>query len=73
MTKKEEKQHVYYIKISHKEFIQKPKKKNNKSKKEDILMSPCKLVFVFFFLNKNKPHAFIKKSCPVHKGTVSKF
>lgn len=27
MTKKEEKQHVYYIKISHKEFIQKPKKK----------------------------------------------
>lgn len=49
MTKKEEKQHVYYIKISHKESIQKPKKKNNKSKKEDILMSPCKLVFVFFF------------------------
>lgn len=47
MTKKEEKNHIYYIKISHKEFIQKPKKKKNKSKNEDILMSPCKLVVVF--------------------------
>lgn len=48
MTKKKEekKNHIYYIKISHKEFIQKPKK-NNKSKNENILMSPCKLVVVF--------------------------
>lgn len=47
MTKKRrKKKHIYYIKISHKEFIQKPKK-NNKSKNENILMSPCKLVVVF--------------------------
>lgn len=72
MTKKEEKQHVYYIKISHKEFIQKPKKKIINPKRKIFL---CRLVnwSSFFFLNKNKPHAFIKKSCPVHKGTVSKF
>lgn len=43
--KKKEKKHVHFIKISYKEFIQNPLK--NKSKNEDILMSPYKLVVVF--------------------------
>lgn len=48
MTKKEEKQHVYYIKISHKESIQKPKKKIINPKRKIFL---CRLVnwSSFFF------------------------
>lgn len=66
MTKKEEKQHVYYIKISHKESIQKPKKKIINPKRKIFL---CRLVnwSSFFFLNKNKPHAFIKNHVPFIK------
>lgn len=49
MTKKEEKQHVYYIKISHKEFIQKPKKKKINPKMKIFL---CRLVNWSSFLLK---------------------
>lgn len=48
MTKKEEKNHIYYIKISHKEFIQKPKKKINPKMKIFL----CRLVNWSSFLLK---------------------